>query len=318
MRIRSRVSPAGPPSGSRSRPSTTATERIAKLPRRVPSAGRWCFAVAFLNVLIWTFVIPPFQVPDEISHFGYTQYLAEVGRPPPQGPVGQYSPQEQNMLDALSFVAVVGHPAQRGIMNSVEEAGLREELAAKANPVGEGGSSSATDEPPLYYALEAVPYLALAFPRHPRASGVDAGAVGADGGADGAVHVHVPARADAGHTVGVDGRGAGRRLSADVRLHRGGRSGRQSACSWPRRRAFLDAGARLSSRPDAADGRARSAWRRWSGVLAKLTFVALAPGYRAGGALLGWRAWPSGRRQALRAVGGGRDRGGARRCSMRS
>ena len=65
----------------------------------IPRAGRVCFLIAFVNAAIWGVVVPPFQVPDEISHFGYAQYLAETGKPPPQGPGAQYSPQEQAALD---------------------------------------------------------------------------------------------------------------------------------------------------------------------------------------------------------------------------
>ena len=126
--------------------------------RRIPPAGRVCFLVAFVNVAIWTVVIPPFQVPDEISHFGYAQYLAETGKPPPQGPGAQYSPQEQTALNALDFVSVVGHVKQRGIFNSIEDRALRQTLATNPSPVGEGGVSSVTNQPPLYYALEAIPY----------------------------------------------------------------------------------------------------------------------------------------------------------------
>jgi hypothetical protein len=277
-----------------------ARARIGELVRRVPAAGRWCFALAFLNILIWTFVIPPFQVPDEISHFGYAQYLAETGRPPPQGPVGQYSPQEQNTLDALSFVAIVGHPAQRGIMNSVEEAGLREELAAKASPVGEGGSSSATDEPPLYYALEAVPYLlspsqdilvrlelmrvlsalmaALTvlciylFLRELMPGTPWAWTVGA------LMVAFQPMFCFIGAGVQGDNLLFLASAATFLWLARAFRRGLTP------RRAALIGGAIVV------------------GVLAKLTFIALLPGIALALALLVWRAWPSDRRQALRSL----------------
>jgi hypothetical protein len=126
--------------------------------RRIPRAGRACFLIAFVNVVVWTVVVPPFQVPDEISHFGYAQYVAEQGKPPPQGPGAQYSPQEQGAMNLLDFSQVVGHDQQRGILLGIEEEGLREALAVHASPVGEGGVSSITNQPPLYYALEAIPY----------------------------------------------------------------------------------------------------------------------------------------------------------------
>ena len=126
--------------------------------RRVPRAGRVCFAIAFINAAIWGVVVPPFQVPDEIAHFGYAQYLAETGKPPPQGPRGQYSAQEQIALENLNFFSVIGRPQMRGILTDAGDHALREALAKHPSPVGEGGATPVTNQPPLYYALEAIPY----------------------------------------------------------------------------------------------------------------------------------------------------------------
>jgi Predicted membrane protein (DUF2142) len=126
--------------------------------RRIPRAGRVCFLLAFVNAAIWGVVVPPFQVPDEIAHFGYAQYLAQTGKPPPQGPGAQYSPQEQDALGALNFFSVIGRPQMRGILTTAEDHDLRAVLATHPSPVGEGGASSITSQPPLYYALEAIPY----------------------------------------------------------------------------------------------------------------------------------------------------------------
>ena len=125
---------------------------------RIPRAGRACFAIAFVNAAIWGVVVPPFQVPDEIAHFAYAQYLAETGKLPPQGSGAQYSPQEQTALNGLNFYSVIGRQQMRGIFTSQEDRQLRSLLAAHPSPVGEGGSDPVTNQPPLYYALEAIPY----------------------------------------------------------------------------------------------------------------------------------------------------------------
>jgi 4-amino-4-deoxy-L-arabinose transferase-like glycosyltransferase len=115
--------------------------------------------IAFVNVAIWTVVIPPFMVPDEISHFGYTQYLAETGQPPPQTPdAGQYSLQENVALADLWFGAVIGSQLNRGIFTTPDEAQLRAALAVDNSPLGPGGVTPTTNQPPLYYALETIPY----------------------------------------------------------------------------------------------------------------------------------------------------------------
>lgn len=133
--------------------------RVVDAVRRVPRAGRACALIALVNALVWSIVVPPFQVPDEISHFGYAQYLAETGKPPPQTPgARQYSDEEQTALTYLGFFTVVGQPDQRPIGTAAEERSLRAALAAHPSRRGQGGPSSATNQPPLYYALAAVPY----------------------------------------------------------------------------------------------------------------------------------------------------------------
>jgi 4-amino-4-deoxy-L-arabinose transferase-like glycosyltransferase len=126
--------------------------------RRIPRAGRVCFAIAFVNAAIWGVVVPPFQVPDEIAHFGYAQYVAETGRPPPQGAGAQYSAQEQAAIENLDLYSVVGRPQIHGILTSAEDKTLRAALARHTSPLGEGGTTVASNQPPLYYYLEAIPY----------------------------------------------------------------------------------------------------------------------------------------------------------------
>jgi hypothetical protein len=131
---------------------------VASQLRRVPRAGWACFLIALVNCAIWTVVVPPFQVPDEISHFAYAQYLAETGRLPPQQATLQYSPEEYAVLNSLFFFDTIGRPQMRGIFTSAEDRGLRAALAQHPSPVGTGGTTSITNQPPLYYALEAIPY----------------------------------------------------------------------------------------------------------------------------------------------------------------
>jgi hypothetical protein len=140
--------------------------------RRIPRAGRACFLIAFVNVAIWTVIVPPWQVPDETTNFAYAQYLAETGSAPPQYPTdlrllreylatglnSQFSPQENAAVNATWFAPVEGNTLNRGIFTTPDEQLLRAELAAERGALGPGGLSTATNQPPLYYALEAIPY----------------------------------------------------------------------------------------------------------------------------------------------------------------
>jgi 4-amino-4-deoxy-L-arabinose transferase-like glycosyltransferase len=265
---------------------------------RIPRAGRACFLIAFVNAAVWGFVVPPFQVPDEMSHFAYAQYLAETGKPPPQGPGAPYSPQEQTALEHLFFFGVIGRPQMRGILTGEEDRGLRVALAKDPSPVGEGGSSSTTNQPPLYYALEAIPYwlspsheiltrLALMrllsalmaaltvlavfmflrelFPRSPWTW-----TVGALAAAFQPTFAFIAAGVQGDNLLFLTSSLAFFML---IRAYRRG----------------------LTTRRAAALGLIVAA-----GLLAKLTFIALVPGIALGLLLLAWRALPEGRLRALR------------------
>jgi 4-amino-4-deoxy-L-arabinose transferase-like glycosyltransferase len=127
--------------------------------RRIPRAGRACFLIAFVNVAIWSVIVPPFQVPDEISHFSYAQYFAETGSPPPGNPNdSQWSQQEYLALDGLNFYNVIGSTLGRGVFTVPQNTALRAELAGSDPLKNAGASTPATNQPPLYYMLEAIPY----------------------------------------------------------------------------------------------------------------------------------------------------------------
>ena len=123
---------------------------------RVPLAGWACALVAGLSALTWSFVTPPFHVPDEVSHFAYAQYLAETGELPRENGDLSYSPEEQTALHFTDFYLVIGKPNGRPPWTEVQERALED--APKADRVGTGNAQSATNNPPLYYALEAIPY----------------------------------------------------------------------------------------------------------------------------------------------------------------
>ena len=115
--------------------------------------------IALVNSAVWGILVPPFQVPDEVTHFAYAQYLAETGKPPVQRPGNPYSPQEQVALTNSFFFNVIGFPQIRGIITKSEDRNLRAALARNPSPNSGGVGNPQANQPPLYYALAAVPYL---------------------------------------------------------------------------------------------------------------------------------------------------------------
>jgi Predicted membrane protein (DUF2142) len=132
---------------------------------RVPAAAWACALVACLNAVAWSIITPPFQVPDETDHFAYVQQLVESGRLPTssgEGPseVQFYSEAEAAALNDLNQPHVRLQPENHPIFSLAEQHKLQGDLERQTHipqhPNGQAGV--ATGEPPLYYALEAIPY----------------------------------------------------------------------------------------------------------------------------------------------------------------
>jgi Predicted membrane protein (DUF2142) len=122
-----------------------------------PTRAAWiCALVACLSAASWSIVTPPFQTPDEPSHFAYAQLLAETGRLPTSG-ASNYSPAEDAVLEALEHLEVRFKPATGTISSAAQQRSLEAVLAQPLARHGAGGAGVAATEPPLYYALEAVP-----------------------------------------------------------------------------------------------------------------------------------------------------------------
>ena len=134
--------------------------RLRSAAARLPRAAWWCAAIAFLNVGTWSVVTPPFHVPDETAHAAYVQYFAEQGEPPnqPGGPV--YSTQEARLLESLRFVQTIGQPGNHTIWTELES-GSVERTDQRALSTGDGGGTqSNSNQPPLYFSIDAGVYLA--------------------------------------------------------------------------------------------------------------------------------------------------------------
>jgi 4-amino-4-deoxy-L-arabinose transferase-like glycosyltransferase len=127
---------------------------------RIPSAGRWCALIAVANVLAWSFITPPFHVPDETAHVAYVQHLAEHAEPPNEPGGNVFSSQQAALLDALLFPATVGRPENGTIWYELQQDGVDATEDRSLEEDDAGGIVSNSNQPPLYYALEAGAYLA--------------------------------------------------------------------------------------------------------------------------------------------------------------
>jgi 4-amino-4-deoxy-L-arabinose transferase-like glycosyltransferase len=118
-----------------------------------------CAAVATLNAVAWSLITPPFQVPDEQAHFAYVEQLAR-GHSLPSSASQEYALDEVQALEDLEVGRVSFQPQHGTIASREQQRVLEGHLqGAKARTPGStGAAGTAASEPPLYYALEAVPY----------------------------------------------------------------------------------------------------------------------------------------------------------------
>lgn len=166
--------PVGPKQAQRARPNHrqaeykgTLVERMftigspnpMPLLRRVPAAAWLCALIAVLNAVSWSFITPPFQNPDEPDHFSYVKQLAETGSRPVSG-TGKYTPETVAVLEALHYTHIRQGPSNRAIFTQSEQNKLEEVMKtyAQAGEKGSPDAGVAYAEPPLYYALETIPY----------------------------------------------------------------------------------------------------------------------------------------------------------------
>ncbi len=139
-------------------------QRIAGLGRalrQVPTAAWVCALIACLNAACWSLLTPPFQVPDETDHFAYVQQLAEARHLPELSPVNgsnANSLEEEAGLVGLHQRRVRFTPGIDTISSEAEQQQLQRDLALPVSKRGSGNAGVATSEPPLYYALETIPY----------------------------------------------------------------------------------------------------------------------------------------------------------------
>jgi hypothetical protein len=134
--------------------------RAAQVLERIPRAAWICAIVAVLNAACWSIITPPFQLPDEPSHFAYTQQLVEnLALPKPAAGEQFLSPEEREVMTALHQRHVRDRPATHTITSAREQRILEQTFAQHLPRRSNGEVGGAASDPPLYYLLEAIPYV---------------------------------------------------------------------------------------------------------------------------------------------------------------
>jgi Predicted membrane protein (DUF2142) len=120
--------------------------------------GLAIMAIAACNAAAWSILTPAFQAPDEGGHIAYVQSIGETGAPPRDPRETLISPElmatmagtRLGGLRARTARTAVWSPLQQRVLSADLHAGLSRESTIFLGP--------AEPEPPLYYALEAIPY----------------------------------------------------------------------------------------------------------------------------------------------------------------
>jgi hypothetical protein len=126
---------------------------------RVPTLAWLCALVALANGLAWSLLVPPFNVPDENAHYAYVQQLAERGTlPHPIAVEGLLSPREDAMESATGFFRIVGEPDNPAPFTQPQQQNIETVANEGLSASPTGSALSATNNPPLYYLLQVIPY----------------------------------------------------------------------------------------------------------------------------------------------------------------
>jgi Predicted membrane protein (DUF2142) len=140
-----------------SRRTRPARSSLRELLRQVPLAAWLCAAVACLNAASWSLITPPFQVPDEPEHVAYVKQLADTGSLPTKS--GSFSEEETVALGDLRLQTVAEEPEYQTISSRAQAQTLQRDLVrAESSPLLGGYAGVAASQPPLYYALQTIPW----------------------------------------------------------------------------------------------------------------------------------------------------------------
>jgi len=128
----------------------------------VRRTAAWLFAIAALNFACWALITPPFQAPDEVDHFAYTQSLIERGEAPSRNPASsppRWSSAQTLALEGESFFSDHQVGDTRPPWTARAQAVYRAQVAAShPSSADGGGNETAATHGAIYYAALAPAY----------------------------------------------------------------------------------------------------------------------------------------------------------------
>ncbi len=130
--------------------------------RSTRRTAAWLFAIAALNFACWALITPPFQAPDEVDHFAYTQSLVERGEAPSRSPassLARWSGAETLALEDESFFSDHQVGDTRAPWTARAQSVYREQVTATHPSSSDGGGNeTAATHGAIYYAALAPAY----------------------------------------------------------------------------------------------------------------------------------------------------------------
>ena len=129
-----------------------------------PAQAGWLFAIAALNFACWALITPPFQAPDEVDHFAYTQSLVERGEAPSRNPGVAAAALVERGDAGAGRQELLHRPPGRRHARAVGRARAdryrgRSRATHPSSSDG-GGNETAATHGPIYYAALAPAYCA--------------------------------------------------------------------------------------------------------------------------------------------------------------
>jgi len=136
--------------------------RLRAARRAVPGPLVALLAAVLLTGMAWALLVPPFQAPDEQSHAGYVQSLAEGPGLPGSGARSIFSSEQLAGQDAVNSDQTAGNLLARTRWGAAAwHAWERQDARLPDGARGDGGGPNpASSNPPLFYLYDALPYLA--------------------------------------------------------------------------------------------------------------------------------------------------------------